>query len=273
MLGRKELTKRINEMTERELQDCVFTNVGYVDKDENDIQFKLPDNSIYSLSHFDYYCNEHLGLNEDIKVPISTPEKEVISNLIELEELQKELSESIANEINMIQEYLNERINILKKKKVYQYAVNAQLAHLKEAESVLKFNITDKVIENKNEWTVTDDKSYIIENEIFWFKYKVKKHWSYRDDTPKVDISYCLYVRFMDKSYIIADVEAVKLASEAKSYIEKLKLRFAKYFKYEKPTIDEKTIEKLTQNSNFDFTYEELKNRFISMGCNVVKKL
>lgn len=277
MLKGNELIERVNNLKDKEMNDCTYlTKSGY--GDEIETSFKFPQGGYYVIDILDYYCNKYLGLDENIIVPISTPESEIKNNIIEFEGIKKELSESIAKEVKEIEAFLNEKVEILKKKAILQYTLNAQLVPLKEIQSVREFDITNNIIENKNQWIEGKQNTYSIEytikNEVFSFRYKITKHWSYRSDVPKVDISYNLYVNIKGKDYSIADVEVVKLESEKDTYIEKLKSRFAKYFKYEKPTIDERTIEKLIEEEDFkDYSFEELKDRLITMNYNVVKKL
>ena len=272
MLKGKEILEKVNKIGEDELQECTYAiNNEY--SSENNIKFKVSDNTYISIKTLSYYCNNYLNLEEDTNVPISTLEDEIKIRIKELESTKKEILQSIEEDIREIEELLNRKIKVLKKKAIIQYAIKSQLTPLKEAQSVKEFNIADKVIENKNQWIKGEDKSYFIKNEVFKFRYRIDEHWSYRSDVPKVDIAYSLYVNIKGKDYNITDVKTVKLESEKDIYIEKLKSRFAKYFKYEEPTIDKKIIETLIEKYFRDYSFEELKDRLITMNYNVVKKL
>ena len=272
MLRGNELIERVNKLKEKEINDSTYCTT-YDYGEDSGISFKLPKSETYTVDVYGYYCNKYLELDENISVPISTSESEINNSIIEIEEINKELSESISKEVKEIEEFLNKKIEILKKKSILKYSLDTQLAPLKEAQSVKEFNIRDKVIENKNQWIKGEDESYFIKNEVFTFRYRVDEHWSYRNDVPKVDILYSLYVNIKGKDYNIADVQVVKSESEKDNYIEKLKSRFEKYFKYEEPTVDEKIIEKLMGKCFGEYSFEELKDRLITMNYNVVKKL
>lgn len=273
MLTGKELVERVNNLSKEDVcASTYFTKEGY-EEGKSEISFKLHKYENYGIDVFGYYSNKYLGINEDI-VPVGTSEEEVNNRILELEELSKELSENISKEVKELEELLEEKIASLKKKAILKYILKEQLKPLKETQSIQEFDIRSNSVENKNKWIDEEYDVHSIQNEVFTFRYRVKNHWSYNRDISKVDIIYSLYVNVKGQKYVIADVEVVKLESEKDNYIEKLKSRFAKYFKYEEPTIDEKTIEKLTQCKDFvDYSFEELKNRLITMKYNVVKKL